>query len=215
LALRARLEQTIEETRSMRDAITALTPELQSLRPLDADEAESSDVAEGGAAADEAAEGPERQRQILRLRTQQVGLQANKTSEELQGIAAALDDLLEEMANNRVDSVDRSERIGNGVRDPLRQIVAGDLEKLRQQIADVETRISQADANPTPAELSAEAVQTAEQVILQLTAVLEKMLDLESYNEILDMVRELIESQEGLIEETEKIRKRSVLDLFE
>src|SRR5690606_16882656 len=215
LALRARLEQTIDETRAMRDAITTLTPELQALRPLAAAAETEADAAEAGADLDDAAEGPERQRQILRLRTQQVGLQANKTSEELQGIAASLDDLLEEMANNRVDSVDRSERIGNGVRDPLRQIVAGDLEKLRQQIADIENRISQASADPTPAELSAEAVQTAEQVILQLTAVLEKMLDLESYNEILDMVRELIESQEGLIEETEKIRKRSVLDLFE
>ena len=215
LALRARLEQTIEETRSMRDAITTLTPELQALLPLDAAVGEGQDAAEGGAGLDEAAEGPERERQILRLRTQQVELQANKTSEELQGIAASLDDLLEEMANNRVDSVDRSERIGNGVRDPLRQIVAGDLEKLRQQIVELENRITQAAASPTPAELSAAAVQTAEQVILQLTAVLEKMLDLESYNEILDMVRELIESQDGLIQETEKIRKRSVLDLFE
>lgn len=216
LALRARLEQTIEETRAMRDAIESLTPELQALRPQAAEAGPASDVAETAAGLDEAEEGPERQRQILRLRAQQVELQANKTSEELQGIAASLDDLLEEMANNRVDSVDRSERIGNGVRDPLRQIVAGDLQKLRQQIVDLEKRISsQADSSPTPAELSAEAVQTAEQVILQLTAVLEKMLDLESYNEILDMVRELIESQEGLIEETEKIRKRSVLDLFE
>jgi len=215
LALRARLEQTIEETRSMRDAIMVLTPELQALLPLDADVGEGQDATEGGAGLDEAAEGPERERQILRLRTQQVGLQANKTSEELQGIAASLDDLLEEMANNRVDSVDRSERIGNGVRDPLRQIVAGDLEKLRQQIVELENRMTQAAASPTPAERSAAAVQTAEQVILQLTAVLEKMLDLESYNEILDMVRELIESQDGLIQETEKIRKRSVLDLFE
>jgi hypothetical protein len=45
--------------------------------------------------------------------------------------------------------------------------------------------------------------------------VLEKMLDLESFNEVLDMVRELIESQDGLIDETKKEQKRRVLDLFE
>jgi hypothetical protein len=52
-------------------------------------------------------------------------------------------------------------------------------------------------------------------VILQLTAILDKMLDLESYNEILDMVRELIDNQDDLIDETKKEQKRRVLDLFE
>jgi hypothetical protein len=41
------------------------------------------------------------------------------------------------------------------------------------------------------------------------------MLDLESYNEILDMVRELIDNQDDLIDETKKEQKRRVLDLFE
>jgi len=45
--------------------------------------------------------------------------------------------------------------------------------------------------------------------------VLEKMLDLESFNEILDMVRELIESQDGLIDKTKKEQKTRVLDLFD
>ena len=58
------------------------------------------------------------------------------------------------------------------------------------------------------------AVDTAEDVLLQLTAVLEKMLDLESYNEILDMVRELIKDQGELLEETKAERKKRVLDLF-
>ena len=122
------------------------------------------------------------------------------------------------MANNRVDSVDRSERIGGGVRDPLRKVIAGDLALLVDQIRGVEQRIGvvAADpAEPTSAAASAQAVQTAEQVLLQLTAILEKMLDLESYNEILDMVRELIENQDELMEETKKEQKRRVLDLFE
>ena len=160
------------------------------------------------------------------MRTQQIGLQAAKTSEELQGIATSLDDLLEEMANNRVDSIDRSERIGGGVRDPLRAIVAGDLTLLRSQISGIEKRIASgdaklADAGGTPTAGTAVtadvavAVETSERVLLQLTAVLEKMLDLESFNEILDMVRELIDSQEGLIEKTKKEQKTRVLDLFD
>lgn len=247
LALRARLEQTIEETRLLRDSLTGLTAELDVPPPAEAapaspapaeaaPTAEASPSASGEspqpdpaaavperpaateAPAEDEADSPQRQNQILRLRTQQIGLQATKTADELQGIATSLDDLLEEMANNRVDSVDRSERIGGGVRDPLRKVIAGDLALLVEQIRGVEQRIGATPADPaapTATAASAQAVQTAEQVLLQLTAILEKMLDLESYNEILDMVRELIENQDELMEETKKEQKRRVLDLFE
>jgi hypothetical protein len=238
LALRSRLEQTIEETRQLRDSLSGLKPDLETLSPAGvgseepaAEEPtteaslETTDASLEPTGESEAEAGPERERQILRLRTQQIGLQATKTGEELEGIAASLDDLLEEMANNRIDSVDRSERIGGGVRDPLRAIVAGDLAKLKRQIAEIEAWVAgrpdtMAAEDRAGGSASADAdadsaVQTAEDVLLQLTAVLEKMLDLESFNEVLDMVRELIESQDGLIDETKKEQKRRVLDLFE
>jgi hypothetical protein len=219
LALRARLEQAIDETRGLRDSLDSLRREAAAAPTLDESTAQSEgeDPAEEVKQDEESEVGnPEeeatRREQIVRLRAQQNGLQATKTSEELSGIAASLDDLLKEMENNRVDSVDRSERIGNGVRDPLRAIVDGELAKLRAEITQIETLAANAGA---AAEKTGQAVQTAENVLLQLTAVLEKMLDLESYNEILDMVRELIESQDGLLEETKKEQKRKVLDLFE
>lgn len=195
LGLRGRLEQTIDETRSLRDT-------LDVLRRVGFSEAES--------ASDDEAE-KTRQEQIRRLRVQQSGLQATKTSEELAGVAASLDDLLEEMINNRVDSVDRRERIGQGVRDPLLSIISGPLQKLRDQIQGIDKVINQPIV---AADRTGEAVQTAEEVLLQLTAVLEKMLDLESFNEILDMVRELIEDQNQLLDDTKQEQKKRVLDLF-
>ena len=115
------------------------------------------------------------------------------------------------MVNNRVDSVDRRERIGTGVRDPLRQIVEEPLQRLRDQIVEIEKSV----AEPEKAKkLTAEAVDTAEDVLLRLTAVLDKMLDLESYNEILDMVRELIDDQEKLLQDTKDERKKQISDLF-
>ncbi len=197
LSLRGRLEQTIEEAKQLRDNLDALR----------------ADLASGDSASSE-----ERQRQIFRLRSQQMGLQVTKTSEELSGMAVSLDELLEEMANNRVDSVDRSQRIGGGVRDPLRSIVAGELEQLRQQITAIQQRLGQppaaSPATSEPAQVAA-AVQTADQVVLRLNAVLEKMLDLESFNELLDIVRDLLELQDGLIEKAQKEQKARVLDLFE
>ena len=200
LALRARLEQTIDETRNLRESL-----DLLRRRGFQTSEDQPSD--------DSTAVESQRTRdlQLQRLRTQQCGLQASKTSEELSGIAASLDDLLEEMINNRVDSIDRRERIGTGVRDPLRQIIAEPLRSLQTQIKEVEESVGQ----PAVAvEKTALAVEMTEEVLLRLTEVLERMLDLESYNEILDMVRQLIDDQQELLEETKEERKKRVLDLF-
>ena len=123
LALRARLEQTIDETRSLRDSL-----DLLRRRAFGEDQ-------------DNQETDPTRQRQVRLLRIQQSGLQANKTSDELSGIAYSLDDILMEMVNNRVDSVDRRERIGVGVRDPLRQIVKEPLQRLMDQIGEIENSV--------------------------------------------------------------------------
>jgi hypothetical protein len=196
LALRSRLEQTIDETRNLRDA-------------LDLIRRRGFENADSGEGVDE--EELTRDLQVRKLRIQQSGLQASKTSQELSGIAASLDDILREMVNNRVDSVDRQERIGRGVRDPLQSIVDDPLRRLQDQIAEMERAVEKGEI---AAETASDAVETAEEVLLQLTAVLEKMLDLESYNEILDMVRELIDDQQRLLEETKEERKKRVLDLF-
>ena len=195
LGMRARLEQTIEETRNLRDSL-----DLMRRRTFAPDQPEPKDEAERT-----------RNIQVRRIRVQQSGLQASKTSEELSGIATSLDDLLQEMVNNRVDSADRRERIGEGVRDPLKTIIAGSLANLQSQIKDVEKSVE----NSAQAEQKTKiAVKTAEEVLLKLTAVLDKMLDLESFNEILDLYRQLIEDQDSISKETKEEQKRKLLDLF-
>lgn len=208
LGLRARLEQTIAEMQSLRDALELLrregwAPEIGatafSTRAQDGDPDEMQDEAN-------------RALQVLRLRVQQSVLQATKTREELNGIAASVDDILEEMINNRVDSIDRRERLSEGVADPLRAIVAGSLADLIQQIEGVQGRVEQP---PRAVAQTAAAVQTADRVVVELTAVLEKMLDLESYNEILNMLRSLMDSQDGLIEDTQREQQDRIRDLFQ
>lgn len=190
LGLRSRLEQTIDEMTSLRQT-------LEMLRRTGFDLAENATE-----------DATRRAVQVRRLRAQQGGLQANKTSEELLGIALSLDDILLEMRNNRVDSVDRSERIATGVRDPIKATVAGALATLRAQIKEVESVVGDPEQGIAR---TAEAVSTAEQVILELNAILEKMLDLETYNEVLDLVRQLMDDQSDLTDDTKEERKSKFL----
>jgi hypothetical protein len=214
LELRTRLEQTISEVQTLRDALDRVRREGWTNNQSESAFEQKNpawqlvSVASGQ---DEEEPTVDRSVQILQLRLQQAGLQAAKTADELGGIAASIDDILLEMVNNRVDTPDRSGRIASGVRDPLLKIVSGSLQDLRGQLAVLPSLAEDSQEGPPAA---SNAVKTTEEVLLQLTAVLEKMLDLESYNEVLDLVRDLIENQEKIIEATEKERTRSLQDLF-
>ena len=49
-------------------------------------------------------------------------------------------------------------------------------------------------------------------VLTQLEEVLARMQDLETYNELLEIVRDLLKDQEKLIERTQQERKRQTLE---
>lgn len=236
LALRSRLEQTINDTQALRDSLDLLQREgweaVQTLTAAAETTAASPDEPTEGEAptgtgaplqapsdrtdADRASDQDEdralqRARQVLLLRIQQAGLQAIKTGEEVGGLATSIDDLLEEMVNNRVDSVDRRQRLAAGVSQPLRTTRAGPVERSIYQIQQAAQSI---DNSAQGQENIAVAVRTVDQVLRELTAVLEKMLDLESYNEILDLLRSLMETQDAIIEDTQEERDQRIRDLF-
>lgn len=247
LEFRARLEQAIDETRRLRQSLSAIEGEANEvIKNLssdanppqdvggDADESveivdsgETGALDEPGVAVPPADAGRDdvRARQRVQLRIRQAGLQAAKSTDELAGIVAGLDDLLLEMVNNRIDSVDRRERLEKGVREPLHLVVEEPFPRLGRQIVELE-RILMSTPNPvasdntdasTVADIEMgvqQAVATNDEILLQLSAILEKMLDLESFNEILDLMRGLIEDQESLLDETEDEQKNRVLDLF-
>jgi hypothetical protein len=45
--------------------------------------------------------------------------------------------------------------------------------------------------------------------------VLDKMMEMETFNEVVDMLRSIIESQERLNDQTRQARRKSVRDLLE
>src|SRR5205085_7325976 len=87
--------------------------------------------------------------------------------------------------------------------------------RLDERLAVLETKLSElgakaaaSDAGP-PAEL---AIDQTNVVLGELEAVLSKMQDLETYNELLDIVRDLLKDQGKLIERTQQERKRQTLE---
>ena len=240
LGLRQRFEQIIEELKQTRDALLRVRtegPDSAAARPdleTPTNEAAAAEAAEpptageqenaGDTVVDDAATAKrnklERIWSLRLLRAQRALLQSQKSAQEALGVADSFADIRAELENNRVDTEDRKERLQVKIADPLRATVTEQFpvwdKQLEQLVAQLNSRSGTDPAIEAPELLKqAEAsLQQADRILLALDAILQNMLDLESYNELLDIVRGLIEDQERVLNETKKQQKKQVLDLL-
>jgi hypothetical protein len=217
LELRRRLEQIVEEMTQTRDALVRVKAELTGTKDDEASTAPEDSL-------DRAIEGEDkpltpdekRQRQLAlrRLRVQRAVNQSEKSRGETEGVGLALLDMAEQIENNRVDTEDRKERLRDQVAAPLLALVAKDFPELDKRLAALNGQVAANDLDPATAETASEhALAQADDVLLKLDAVLAKMLDLESFNELIELVRGLIDEQDEVINETKSLRKRQLFGL--
>jgi hypothetical protein len=146
-----------------------------------------------------------RERDNLRI----AGIDQNVTqlSYETFGIAEGFEDIVTELANNRIDTEELTQRLGRDIAEPLR-IVAGELMPELQKRVQL---LPEALAGGEGAEKSlTDAVIQADLVVEAMQKVLDRMLELESYNELVDLLRSIVDEQKKLNEET-KVRHREKL----
>ncbi len=144
----------------------------------------------------------------LRLaRIQRAEQQSQKSAQETLGVAMAFEGIREELINNRVDTEERKARLKELIADPLRNISEKMFPELNTRLTEVQKLHSDAQQGPQAAQL---AIDETERVLTAMNEVLNQMLDLETYNELVDIVRSLIKDQEQIIDGTKK-QRRSVL----
>jgi hypothetical protein len=233
LGLRRRFEQIIEETTEMRDSLLRVKVELASAGSAGKDaagkDAAGKDAAgkdatgkdagtprpAGAEPGDEATDGQtaaQRAQSLRLLRVQRAAQQSQKSSQEVLGVALSFADIREELINNRVDTEDRKERLKEQISDPLQKIVAERFPELEKRLVELEKSLGDpAAARPVSEAASAQA----ELLLTDLNDILQKMLDLETYNELLDIVRDLIKEQTDLLDKTRQQKKRQLLELTE
>jgi hypothetical protein len=210
LGLRSRLQEVIRESQQLRELLDQVRREGWTARDSSAvsgRQANPSSALGSGSPDDD----QQRGRQLILLRIKQAALQCSKSRDELTGIAGGIDDILEELRNNRLDTPDRSERLVGRVRMPLASVLTTEMADLEQLIQRLPETLSQANGQGT----AVASVKASEQLLVRLEEVLKGMLELEGYNELLEIVRGLIEDQTKVREATEKEQKSRVLDLFD
>jgi hypothetical protein len=158
----------------------------------------------------------ERAQSLRLLRTQQSLQQTRKSAQELLGVVAAVRELREELINNRVDTEDRKKRLAELIADPLQKVAETQFPELERHLETLEKTLladltaKRYDVHAGTQEAAA-ATQQANTLLAELERVLQHMLDLETFNQLLDIVRQLIQDQEKVIEGTQNERQKSLL----
>lgn len=206
LELRQRLELIVSELEQLRQVLQTMKTDL----PATGARNRSLELRSWVVSPQEATRETDSQvaQRLAGLWSQQSVLQADKSQQELSSVAARVDNLRLQLVNNRIDSYDRQERLRQKVSEPLRSLLAVEYESLRQSLAALQTA-ALAGGGRESAEVAAKDLET---VLLLLEAIKASMQDIEDFNEIVDLVRGLVEDQEKLLTETEQQHRKRILD---
>jgi hypothetical protein len=124
-------------------------------------------------------------------------------------IAGQLEATLLEMKYNDLGSEQARDLLETGIIAPMRALHDDQLAKLRGQF---DTLASQKEIQPEDRET---AGKLQGEVVTEMQKILDKMSQWESFVDVVNQLKQVIKSQNGLLETTEEMRKSVIKDLFD
>jgi hypothetical protein len=214
LVLRQQWEQIVQEMTETRDLLARLqfdTPSKpakpKAEPPKDAEDALDVGDASGGVPADS----PEQQNSLRLLRVQGALANSRKTTQEVVGVADAVDDIRKQLINNRIDTEELKQRLQSGIADPLHAIAQQMFPELDRRLEKLQAVLTDAKAGSV---LRDQAEQQADDIILAIRKVLDRMIALEDFNEAVELLRTIIQAQKQLRVETEQRHKQKAREFL-
>lgn len=195
--LLARIEEREIDLRRTFEQTTADMRGVQ--RQIDALIAEQSKAAAAQDKQDETPVPEEQPNRLLRLRASDALAEVNQAT---LAAGAAFRQIHQELIYNRVPNTELIDRIDSSIASPIEDLAATDLTNVAELL--------QADT------ISPKVTEIAKRASVRMERILEQMRSLETYNEVLAMLRGLIDEQQRLQRATEKTRREMVRrSLFE
>jgi len=215
LVLRQRFERIIQEVTETRD----LLARIKLGEELDTPEEKEEDPGEGAEPEDElGAEAPEgdnarsRELTLSNLRVQRAVTNTRKSTHETLSVAESFDDIRLQLINNRIDTEELNRRLSEGIADPLRRIAGEMFPELERRLERLEAALEDAQLGPKARD---EARRQADEILIEMQKVLDRMLELEDFNEALELLRAIIKLQEELEGQTRERQKQKIRELLE
>jgi hypothetical protein len=209
LMLRRRFETIIAEFTDTRNLLAGLQLTSAPPKPAAPDDAKAADDARLSDAGEDAARESAAPINVPVARvTQNVERSAHETLE----VSDAFHGIREELVNNRIDTEELRIRLQEGVADPLKRIVDARFGPLQEELKRLADQLSDAEVAGAT---RTKAVAEMDAILVEMRQVLDKMLELETFNEVLDILREIIAEQENVTKETEDQQKSKARELLE
>ncbi len=202
LAMRSRMELVISELNQLRELLLKIR---QTNRP------ESGQNGGNEKRIADAANEELVREKLQALRAQQATSQTEKSDGELLGVEVEIAQIRQELINNRIDSQDRQERLENRVRLPIQNVRKGSLAKTTSNLRLLEKSLANGPVEDTRVGTTLDLLS---ETLLALEAILQGMVDIQDFNEVVDMVRSMIDDQGKIIDRTKSEQKKRVLDMF-
>ncbi len=208
LARLARSELNLRQTfEAIADKLIVLYDDLDKLSPTEpssggfgsSSEATTMQVVDTGDQPTPAAVGAE-----LSLAKSRLVESARQLATETLGVGEGFLEVYDQLQNNRVENEELLDRIGNRIAEPLARL--GD--ELTTKVAATIDVVSE-----EPSTRSA-ARRATQQAVRDAEAILREMQGLENYNEVIAMLRDLINQQNQLSDKTKEEQKNQLRDLL-
>ena len=224
LNLRRQFETVFDEFRSTRDLLATLqtsnsgqagqSQEKQNQENKDSDKnkigtrEESQNGTQNGTRAN-----ADRADEFQILHADRTVQNVGKNSQEFLAIAEGFRDVVDQMVNNLIDTPEWKQRLSDGIAKPLEKIGRETLPQLQQRALELRKAMENGQADLAAKRKTIVQEQFAE-AVAQLDAVLGKMLQMEDFNEAIELLRQIIQRQEGLESGMKKKQKQSLEDLL-
>lgn len=220
--LRRRFERAVQELSETRDLLMM----MDFMPPGRA----KPGVKEAGAEPDdktkEAAANPE---ELRIVRAQEALQYCRKNTEETRGVADGFDGIRKQIVNNQIDSEELKIRLEDQIATPLYEIATGekrkknkddkreksDLPNFPELEETLKTLQAKAGNLQDGGKLRDKAQQQTIDILAAMRDVLERMKELEDYNQAVELLRSIIKLQESLEEVTKERHKQTIRDLKE
>jgi hypothetical protein len=148
---------------------------------------------------------------LRRLRIARSLQNSVQSADEISGVAESFDDLHDELTNNRIDNPDLKSRLREQIAQPLHRIGAERMPQLSKRLELIEQHL-QDTVDPTE---FAKTLALADEILVEMRQVLDRMLELETYNEVVSLLRGIISDQQEISRQTKQLQKERLESLFE
>lgn len=202
LNLRRHFETVFDEVKTTRDLFNSIS--------VQKDEQKKESEGEGDSAA---ASTPAVPVAVRLLHADRAVQNARKNMQEFLAEAEAFEDLVDQMVNNHIDTPEWKSRLHDGIAVPLTKIANESFTELEKRLIKFRTAMESDDCSALPGLKTAAATQF-ESVVVQLDAVLAKMLQMEDFNEAIEELRSIIKKQEKMESDMKAKQKESLEDLL-